>query len=316
MKFLILLLLPFTAAMSYAADSALPKELQLSTLQTVDGNVIAIDHKQTTHFIFSDIWAMYNGGGDVDIEKVLPNSFLTSTKRVWIQPQFNVTEVQIKKFQGYFPQIKPLVLDKELTLMRKMGVWDRPYHVLVQNDEITFSGNTDELKQHLGLKTNKAQPDVSAKTEPATKEATHVKDVKLLKHIKVGDPIAHFAKTTITNDKLDSQSLLAKLEHGQKLNLVFMDSLCPMPKFPNCAAQLEQLKKQIENNSEDLWVGIANSFYVDANYVKQFADKFALDLPIIFDQDNEIFKAYNVYSTPYKIEVNKLGIIDKRGSKF
>ena len=85
-----------------------------------------------------------------------------------------------------------------------------------------------------------------------------------------------------------------------------------MPHFPNCEAKLGQLNELINTNDSRQWLGVVSSYYVNEEYAQQFAEKFSLKLPLLFDHDNSIFKSYQVYASPYHIKVNRQGVIESR----
>lgn len=97
------------------------------------------------------------------------------------------------------------------------------------------------------------------------------------------------------------------------LEIVFLDSLCPMPNFPNCEERIEILKKNIKEESDKQWIGVLNSYYVDQAYAADWLKRFDIAIPVIFDADNTIFKAYGVFATPYRVSVSPKGIITERG---
>jgi len=61
---------------------------------------------------------------------------------------------------------------------------------------------------------------------------------------------------------------------------------------------------------------VINSYYVNEDYVKGFIDKSALTMPILFDQNNTIYRAYDVYASPYVIKVNRQGKIVSRSDQI
>jgi peroxiredoxin len=85
-----------------------------------------------------------------------------------------------------------------------------------------------------------------------------------------------------------------------------------MPQFPNCEAKIAQLNELITADNSRQWLAVINSYYVNEDYVKDFVEKYELKLPILFDQDNQIYRAYDVYASPYQIKVNRQGVIESR----
>lgn len=110
---------------------------------SISGEVISLDHD--THLIFFDVWASYQGAGPEKTLAALPQPFINQFNQVWVQPSMNVTLAQLSEFQQYYPDVKPIVLDKGYQLFRQYDVWQSPYHVLLDNGRVVFSGNGQQL---------------------------------------------------------------------------------------------------------------------------------------------------------------------------
>lgn len=244
------------------------------------------------------------------------------------------SKAQLTDFQQGYPQIKPLVLDKKNEIMRRFGVWQSPFHLLFEGEQQVFSGNAQALQAFI----NRQYPQqatftftVSGNATKSENESTTVKPVittasteivayQSTTKPEVGHHAPIFNATTLSGDKFSLQSRLLKLAQNtvkrevraNTIKLVFMDSLCPMPQFPNCEEQLLKLTQQMKANPQQQWYGIVNSYYVDKILAKQFAEKFVLTLPLIFDDNNTLFKAYQVFASPYQVTINAQGIIQSR----
>lgn len=134
---------------------------------------------------------------------------------------------------------------------------------------------------------------------------------------QVGDAAPGFDLQALNGDRI----VMARLKEGGRgdehftshsVGLIFLDSLCPMPQFPECEQKLVVIKQEMARNSSTQWVGVMNSYYVDENFATQFLDKHDLTLPVIFDKGNVLFAAYGVFATPYVIIVNPHGLIKSR----
>ena len=102
----------------------------------------------------------------------------------------------------------------------------------------------------------------------------------------------------------------------QPQSVVFLDSLCPMPHWPDCAEKIEQLNGLYETRGSEQWVAVVKSFYIDRQYVADFAERMKLKLPIVFDQDNSLFQDYKVYGNPYQVWLGRDGSIQYRGDSL
>ena len=288
-----------------------------SNLKTFTGQPIKIDKKKTTHLVFIDLWRSYKGQGDEKTIASLPTSYLTQSQQIWIQPEVNVTKAHLVDFQEYYPQVTPLIFDQKFALMRELKIWQSPYHVLIKEDKQIFSGDAPALLTFIANKKLVAKDSINPVMSPKLppKELVKNKPVsKAKKPIKpmVGDKAPHFSAKTLTGTSITLDNILLKLGNDKPLNLVFLDALCPMPHYPECEEKLEQLNTLIKQDSSRQWIGVINSYYVDVEYAQNFAKKFALKLPLLFDHDNTIYRAFDVYASPYQIKIDRHAIIQSR----
>jgi peroxiredoxin len=278
--------------------------------------------------IFQEIWSSYEGQGEEARVAALPKTFIDISQQVWVQPGINVTEAQLSEYQGYFPQMKPLVLDHGYRLMRSLGNWDLPLHVIIKDGKKVFSGSGEQLsafalanfstesamKQWLqvGGEVLSLEPGARAVTpKPVSFSINEASKLYYHKPIK-GDKAPTFISKNMEGNPVN----LADIYDNNDVSLVFLDSLCPMPHFIGCEVQLEQLNELIESDGSREWLGVVSSFYVNEDVVKQFRDKFKLKLPLIFDTDNQIFQSYGVHASPYQIDIDREGHIRSRGSEL
>jgi len=296
-------------------------------LKTFDGQSIELESSKLTHLIFQEIWSSYEGLGEEGRVAELPKLFLTNSQQVWVQPGINITQAQLAEYQGYFPQVKPLVLDRGYRLIRSMGGWDLPLHVILKDGKKIFSGNGEELtaysKQYFStqvaadqwLKTDANALAMNVKSSvDSTVLNISLPDASNKQYSKPeeGDKAPLFTAKTMTGKTVS----LMGLSYNKPLSLVFLDSLCPMPHFPGCEAQIEQLGDLVASDDSRVWLGIVSSFYVNEEVVQQFRDKFELTLPLVFDIDNKIFQSYGVHASPYQIDINHDGSIRSRGDEI
>lgn len=283
-------------------------------LKTFQGDTIQLQKNKISHLVFMDIWASYGGeGAETDVAQ-LPEHFLKSSQQIWVQPEINVTPAQMAEFQGYYPQVTPFVLDKSFKLMRANGVWQSPYHVLREGDKTLYAGDFSGLKRYLNIAegTESTNNQITQSTEGSEAQEKSAKANKTYQKLNIGDIAPKFMGTTLKGKTIDLQQPLNSLDN-KPVSLVFVDSLCPMPHFPGCEQKLAQLNKNISASPNRQWIGIVSSFYVDQDFVSGFSERFQLQLPLIFDQDNQIFEQYGVHATPYQIDISRNGTIQSRG---
>lgn len=285
----------------------------LDNMETFDGQPVVIESGKVTHLIFQEIWSSYEGLGEEALIAALPKVFTDTSQQVWVQPGINVTEAQLTEYQGYYPQVKPLVLDRGYELMRSLGGWELPLHVILKDGKKVFSGSGDELTQWLQLDASELSVKVidNGEVKPVSFLVNEAAESNYRKPLK-GDQAPVFTVETMAGDTV---SLLG-LSYSKPLSLVFLDSLCPMPHFPDCETQIEQLSNLVNGDKSREWLGIVSSFYVNKEVVKQFREKFQLKLPLVFDTDNQIYQSYGVHASPYQIDINSEGNIQSRGSEI
>ena len=319
-----LLLLTSLASISLTVIAQPVNEQLLADLKAFDDQAVVLDKDKITHLVFIDVWRSYEGKGDEKMIAALPKQFLQQSQQVWLQPEVNVTKAHLAEFQQYFPTVTPLILDQQFLLMRALKVWQSPYHVLIKANKTLFSGDEAGLLTYinknyaLDIKSHKEPPALATQqnskilainTNKTRQSVTPTKPNKPMP----GDNAPQFSAQTLTGEQITLVDVLVKLKGNKPLNLVFLDALCPMPHFPACEAKLAQLNELMAADSNNQWLGVVNSYYVNKEYVQQFSDRFKLKLPLLFDQDNTIYRAYDVYASPYLIKINQLGLIESRG---
>ena len=315
-------------AVFFRVEAGESPALLLENIKTFDGQSLVLQDNKLTHLIFQDIWSSYEGQGEEARIVALPKAFVNNSQQIWVQPGINVTQAQLAEFQGYYPQVKPLVLDHGYRLMRSLGGWDLPLHVILNDGNKVFSGSGEEfsalatkhfstqvaLNQWLQLRTDDLPSMPIAGAEKSESVSFSINEAAKPSYHKPeeGDQAPVFIATTMSGS---SVSLLG-LANNKPLSLVFLDSLCPMPHFPGCEAQIEQLSHLVTEDDSREWLGIVSSFYVSEEIVQQFRDKFQLKLPLVFDTDNQIYQSYGVHASPYQIDISRDGYIRSRGSEI
>ncbi len=293
-----------------SASNAAPNTVTESPLSagqvftTYNHRAIDLEPGKLTHLVFMDIWDIYAGQGIEQNVAQLPADFLESSQQIWVQPHINVTRAQMAEFQQYYPAVQPLVLDRGYQLMRQNNAWSRPYHVLLDDGKPVFSGTTHALYRHLSV----PETSSAASHTPANAAIENVNSLlsgnapTRYKRPEVGEAAPVFHATTLDNRVF---SLAQWAKSSNPVNLIFLDSLCPIPHLPGCEATIKDLVHDIESNPQQHWLGVVNSFYVDASAVTAFANKHQLKIPLIFDEGNRIFHQYGVSATPYTVVLNQ-----------
>lgn len=300
---------------------------QLAALKTFDGQTLLLDKNKLTHLVFQDVWSSYEGQGEEARVGLLPKRFTTKSQQVWVQPGINVTAAQLTEYQGYFPQVKPLVLDRGFHLMRSLNAWEMPLHVILNDGKKVFSGNGSELdalaKNHFSsdlvlnqwlaeaAKNLVKQPLIPVEKKAAPFSVAETTISRYHKPVK-GDKAPLFTVETLAGKTVS----LMGLSYNKPLSLVFVDSLCPMPHFPGCEAKLNALNDLVASDTSREWLGVVSSYYVNEEIAQGFRDKFQLKLPLIFDTDNQIYQSYGVHASPYQIDISREGNIRSRGAEL
>ncbi len=285
------------------SDSTTPAGQDLTTY---NHQPIPLESGKLTHLVFMDIWDIYAGQGIENDVAQLPAHFLEGSQQIWIQPHINVTRAHLAEFQQYYPTMKPLVLDSGYELMRQNNAWTRPYHVLLDQGEPIFSGNTQALRNHLKVPSTSGSTSKTASSMAleTTERLLNSSTPTRYKHPEVGDAAPTFKASTLNGQPL---ALKQWANSQQPVNLIFLDSLCPIPHLPGCETTIQALVHEIEGNPQQHWLGIINSFYVDASVATAFAEKHRLNIPLIFDEENRIFHQYGVSATPYTVVLSQTG---------
>jgi len=297
----------------FRAEAEESNSAQLNTLKTFDGQPVMLEKGKLTHLIFQEIWSSYEGQGEETRVADLPKAFTNNSQQVWVQPGINVTVAQLTEFQGYYPQVSPLVLDRGFSLMRSLGSWDLPLHVILKDGTKMFAGSGDELTQWLQLETGDLAVKVvdSGKAKPVSFSINEATNPRYHKPSE-GEQAPVFTAKTMKGETVS----LIGLSYNKPLSLVFIDSLCPMPHFPGCEAKLASINEVVASDTSREWLGVVSSYYVSEEIVQQFRDKFKLTLPLVFDTDNQIYQSYGVHASPYQIDISRDGNIRSRGAEI
>lgn len=285
--------------------------INISKIKSLSGHHLVIDKTKVQHLVFMNIWDTYEGhGAELDVQ-ALPQSFLEQSQQIWIQPEINVTLAQLHEFQDYYPEFTPIVLDNKFELMRALNVWGTPHHVLIKEGKKTFSGNTTQLLTHLNLEPKQLVSE-QTNTAPAVKRVNN----STYKKLKKGDEAPKFKGITLDGKQINLASILSSMKQSESLNIVFLDALCPMPHFPGCEQKLLEVKSSIAKGGNKHWLGVMSSFYIDESIAKDFASRFALSFPIVFDLENKIFKQMSVHSAPYIVQLDSSATVKYRGTEL
>lgn len=117
-------------------------------VKTIDDRIINLEAGRM-HIIFIDIWSVYGSNEPVESIENLPASYSSSVEYVWVQSGFNVLKSQLVEFQKAYPIATPLVLDDNFSLIRAYNLWQSPSHVVLENGEVLFSGDTSALLSYV-----------------------------------------------------------------------------------------------------------------------------------------------------------------------
>ncbi|ASP38705.1 hypothetical protein CHH28_08430 [Bacterioplanes sanyensis] len=276
----------------------------IPTQHNTDGQAVELEQQARRHLVFMDIFASYSGHGAELQWQQLPQEFTRQYPVLWVQPELNITREQVAEYQQLFPDMRPMVVDAQLQWMQHFNVWSSPYHVLLREGEVEFAGDYAALRQHLKL---------APKVDPITADAMPTADTIEgfdYHYVQAGDTAPSAVVTTMTGEKIDLASWYQQNQGGR---IVFLDSLCPMPHFPGCEQELQQLSQTLKHSSQG-WLGVMNGFYVSQDIAEAFLQRFDLSLPVVFDQNNQLFGRFGVLSTPYVVEVDADGKLAQRQS--
>jgi len=268
------------------------------------------------HLVFIDVW-QYFSDQQTPLTDWLSAQNSEEYQVQYVQPNINVTRDILAQAQQAFPVLGDLYLDENYQLMRQYGVWQMPYHVILQNDQTVFKGNDTDLARYLVAEQliNQEQltavhhllQDLTHENKPQPSQTQFVKQAPVAR-VDENDIAPNFKGHTLSAEPINLNSRLTNLQADEHLSLVFVDSLCPMPQFAGCEASLARLAKRKDNNT----LIVVNGYYVDEHHVKQFIAANKLSQPVLWDQHNHIFNQYGVLATVTEIRINKNGRVIRR----
>ncbi|MBD1581865.1 TlpA family protein disulfide reductase [Pseudoalteromonas sp. S16_S37] len=203
--------------------------------------------------------------------------------RVFLQPDINVDNNVLNGFVEAYPQFSGLQIDKNQKLALSLGVWQTPSQVIMNDGQV----------QQINFLGKQSSPDT------------------VVSHDNI-----------LLDDKPDTDITLkdtnGKAHHfGPSSNsqvLFFSDALCPFQHLPKCEQKINA-NNQLVDLSEIPVKTIIKPFYITAQDVTSYQQRFELNHPVILDAHNQLFQKYEITSLPYWIVLNSDDKVIYRGEK-
>lgn len=274
------------------------------TLKTIDGesiDLLSLYGRKPVYFKFWATWCVpcrkqmpgfeetYQRYGD-DIEVIAVNT------------GFNDSEAAIREYTQKITMSMPVVVD-DGTLGSQLNLQVTPMHVLVGRDgRIAYVGHMD------GPRLEKAIKAVMAKAPDTSVDAAIPAQAQ---HFAAGDTVANLSFTTLAGDEVTLGA------GDQPKALLFFAPWCESylaESRPAMAANCARARKQVETlakNSDYEWYGISSNLWVNRDEVKAYRQETNTRLPLAYDGNGELFRAFSVRDIPTVILIDKAGTVKK-----
>ncbi|MEZ8714226.1 redoxin family protein [Vibrio alginolyticus] len=198
------------------------------------------------------------------------------------------------------------------SLARAFQLRVTPQHLLIdRNGEFSYFGHLDDEEFHLAIEHVIKEPTNTSQRQrnPALKlEAPGY---------KVGDTISSLAFTSIDNKPLEFHF---GSEDSKQVGVVFFGPWCEWyleetaPHASQMCTQVRKLLEQKSQTSNTEWVSISTNVWSSIPELHEYKKSYGTSLPIVFDQNGEIFEQFGVNQLPTITLINKNGSIQLKSS--
>lgn len=286
------------------------------TLKTINGETIDLLSFYGNTPVYLKFWATWC----VPCRQQMPGfeetfqEYGDKVKVIAVNTGFNDSEKAIREYQKKIPMLMPTVID-DGTLAGDLNLTVTPMHVLISRDgRIAYIGHKDGEQLHAALKAVIAQtpqakvPQSDAAKAAKNTEAAYVKTPKF----NVGDTVKGLTFTT-----LDNQTAPLNGTSEKPKALVFLAPWCESylaESRPKMAQNCERVRKQVDaliNSTALDWYGISSNLWVNKQEVADYQKSTGTKLPLIYDNDGELFRAFSVRQIPTIILIDKSGKVSK-----
>lgn len=188
----------------------------------------------------------------------------------------------------------PITID-DGKLARAFHLRVTPQHLLIdKNGQYAYFGHKDDEEFHQALDKVVAE---KATGKPLNNPTFVPKD----SGYKVGDTVKNQSLMTIDEKAIP---LTFNTPESKKVGVVFFGPWCEWylettePKTSKACTQVRELLEKSAEQSEIQWVTVSTNLWSSVADLKDYQNNYHTTMPIVFDADGELFKAFGVNQLP------------------
>lgn len=273
-------------------------------LKTIDGDpidLLSLYGQQPVYFKFWATWC-------VPCRKQMPGfesiyqRYGEAIKTIAVNTGFNDSEEAIRRYRKKIPMSMPIVID-DGTLAAHFNLQVTPMHVIVARDgRIAYVGHMDGERLDAAINAAIAQaPEAYSSTNPATAAV----------HFTVGDTVTDLQITTLAGKKVSLAT------SNKPRALMFFAPWCESyltdtrPAMAQDCARFRKQAEALQQHSEFDWYGISSNLWVNRDEVKAYQQDTATQIPLVYDANGELFRAFLVRDVPSIVLLDKTARVKK-----
>ncbi|HEU4731176.1 MAG TPA: TlpA disulfide reductase family protein [Kofleriaceae bacterium] len=274
------------------------------TLTTIDGDTIDLGAIYGTRPVYLKFWATWC----IPCREQMPGFERTFEA---IGDRMTVIAVDtgldddveaVRAFRQRFGLRMPIVVD-DGRLAAALDLEVTPQHVLIGRDaRIAYVGHHD------GEPLDRAIQDVLARPAPSGPVAGHV---MTLRPLRPGDVVHGLTATTLDGAAVP----LGASPDGRPRALVLFSVWCESylkdsrPETSQACRRVREAVDELAAHGDVHWLGIAGNLWTSAEDVAEYRTKTATRLPLAFDADGSLLRAFGVHLMPTVVLIDRQGRI-------
>jgi peroxiredoxin len=262
------------------------------TLTTLDGEAIDLAALYGTRPVYLKFWATWC----IPCREQMPGferiyeTFGDRIAVIAVNAGLDDDPAAVRAFREQHGLRMPVVVD-DGRLAAALDLQVTPQHVLIGRDaRIAYVGHLDGEPLDRAIQQVLAQPAPSA---PATGQAVATRAA-----LRPGALVQGLTATTLDGAVIP----LGKSASGRARGLVLFSSWCESylkDSRPQTSQACRRVREAIDSLSGEIdWVGIVHNLWTSVDDVVEYRTKTGIRIPLAFDADGALFRAFDVHQMP------------------
>jgi peroxiredoxin len=262
------------------------------TLTTLDGSTIDLAALYGTRPVYLKFWATWC----IPCREQMPGFeriYETLGDRIAViavDAGLDDDAAAVRAFREQHGLRMPIVVD-DGRLAAALDLQVTPQHVLIGRDaRIAYVGHLDGAPLDRAIQQVLAQPAPSGR---ATGQAVATRAA-----FRAGDVVHGLTATTIDGAAVP----LGKTASGRPRGLVLFSAWCESylkDSRPETSQACRRVREAVDQLAGDIdWLGVAHNLWTSVDDVAEYRTKTATRIPLAFDADGAVFRAFDVHQMP------------------